>query len=172
MCTFGNLHGVFMKVSITTKNGAVLSPFERKVIKTAAHFYAETLLTNRITNNMVVKINMIEGYHKKTGYLADVTPTDDDEKRMPREFEINMHRPKRLKSIIYSLAHEFVHVKQFAKGELKYLLNNRVTFNRMKYTDDGYWDSPWEIEAYGKEPGLWQRFKPIYKYLLRENRNA
>lgn len=160
-----------MKVTIRTKNGAVLSPFERKVIRNAATFYAKQLLSDRVTDNLDVKINLIEDYYKDTKFLGDAMPLDDMDNRYPREFEINMDRRKRLKAIVYSLAHEFIHVKQFAKGELKYhTKGNQVTFNRMKYDDDGYWDSPWEIEAYGKEPGLWQRFKPIYNYLLRENR--
>lgn len=162
-----------MKVTIRTKNGAVLSPFERKAIRHAAQFYAQTLMSSRITENLDIKINIVDGYFKSHKIVADVTPMDDDVNYRPKEFEINMDRVKRLKSMLYSLGHEFVHVKQFAKGELKYhTLNNRVTFNRMRYVDDCYWDSPWEIEAYGREPGLWQKFKPIYKYLLRENRGS
>ena len=53
-----------MKVTIRTKNGAVLSPFERKAIRHAAQFYAQTLMSNRITENLDVKINVINGYFK------------------------------------------------------------------------------------------------------------
>ena len=67
-----------MKVTIRTKNGAVLSPFERKAIRHAAQFYAQTLMSNRITENLDVKINVINGYFKNHKIVADVTPMDDD----------------------------------------------------------------------------------------------
>lgn len=161
-----------MKVSIRTKNQAVLTPFERNVIREAAHFYADTLLSKRITDNINLRINIIQDYYKKTGFMGDAAPIDDENYYRPRNFEINIEKTKRLKSIVFSLAHEMIHVKQFAKGELKdHKRSNKVIFHKVKFDDDNYWESPWEIEAYGKECGLWQRFKPIYKYLHRENRS-
>ena len=62
-------------------------------------------------------------------------------------------------------------VKQYGKGEPRYYdRNGLVTFNREKYTDDDYWASPWEIEAFGYEVCLFQKFHPTYKMLLREAR--
>jgi hypothetical protein len=69
--------------------------------------------------------------------------------------------------MIKVLAHEMVHVKQYAKNELgKDLALARggkglriVTRWQGKYwtpntKEDEYWDAPWEIEAYGREVGL------------------
>ena len=161
-----------MKISIRTKNGAELSAFERKIIKMATNFYAEKLMTNRLANTLTVNINIIQDYHKKTGYIGDVMPLDEFDNYRPKEFEINLDRPKRFKSMLNTLAHESVHLKQFAKGELKtHKGTNKTIFHKVSYDDDdNYWDCPWEIEAYGREPGLWQKFKPIYRALLRENR--
>jgi len=54
-----------------------------------------------------------------------------------------------------------VHVKQYAKGELK----DYVRMNKTKWRDEiiesdelDYWDQPWEIEAHGRERGLYFRF--------------
>jgi hypothetical protein len=162
-----------MKVAIRTKNNAVLSAFERKVIRQAAICYGEVLMSKRINDNLDIRINVVDRYYKDYGFMGDTMPLDEDEKYRPKTFEINLERTKRLKTIVFTLAHEFIHVKQFAKGELKdHKKSNKVIFHKMKFDDDNYWDSPWEIEAYGKECGLWQRFKPIYKYLHTENRKG
>lgn len=160
-----------MKVSIRTKGGAVLTPFERNVIRQAAIFYGEVLMSKRINDNLDIRINLHDQYYKNHGFLGDTMPLDCEESYRPRSFEINLDRTKRLKTIVFTLGHEFIHVKQFAKGELKDgKRGNKVIFHKVKFDDDNYWESPWEIEAYGKECGLWQKFKPIYKYLHRENR--
>lgn len=158
-----------MKISVRSKNGADLSAFDRKIIKMATVFYANQLMSSRLCKSLDLTINIHHDYNNETGYLGDVVPTDNE--KLPREFEINLDRQYRLKKILISLGHEMVHVKQYAKGDLKFHdTKDVVTFQKKKYKDDNYWDSPWEIEAYGREPGLWQKFKPIYKLLLEQNR--
>lgn len=160
-----------MKITLRTKNGATLTAFERKVVKLASLFYANKLMTPRMVNSIELVINVHGEYHKRTGYLGDVMPVDDEVTNRPKKFEINLDWPKRFKRMLISLGHEMVHVKQYAKGELKFHeRGNIVTFQKQQYTDDEYWESPWEIEAYGREPGLWQKFKPTYRLLLEENR--
>ena len=61
------------------------------------------------------------------------------------------------------LAHEMVHVKQIAKGEMKdrYVKSKYVTvWFGEKYSEEdvSYWDQPWEIEAYGLENSLVAKF--------------
>jgi hypothetical protein len=62
-----------------------------------------------------------------------------------------------------------VHVKQFATGELR-LLNkgraarwNNVPWKSKQDEMDSYYDSPWVIEAFGRELGLYLRFITQYK---------
>lgn len=161
-----------MRITLRSKNGAELSSFERKVIKLAANFYAGRLMTNRLSNSLDLRVNIHKGYGKKEKYLADAMPIDDDvTTKRPKKFEVNIDSDMPFKKILISLAHEMVHVKQWAKGELKFHeRGNLVTFQKERYDGDEYWESPWEIEAYGREPGLWQKFKPTYKLLLAENR--
>ena len=62
--------------------------------------------------------------------------------------------------MLSTVAHELVHVKQFAKGELyDSTVKDRTRWHGqwMKRTPD-YWDLPWEIEAYGREVGLYTRW--------------
>jgi phage-related protein len=160
-----------MKISIRSKNGADLSAFDRKVIKMATVFYANQLMSPRLAKSLDIKINIHHDYNNQTGFLGDVVPLDEGENPRPKEFEINLDRQYRLKKILISLGHEMVHVKQYAKCELKFHdTKDVVTFQKKKYKDDNYWESPWEIEAYGREPGLWQKFKPIYQLLLLQKR--
>jgi hypothetical protein len=54
-----------------------------------------------------------------------------------------------------------VHVKQYAKGELKdYLRVNKCKWKGKIIDSDAvdYWDHPWEIEAHGREKGLYVKY--------------
>ena len=58
------------------------------------------------------------------------------------EYEIDIKRSLRLRDMLTTLAHEMVHVKQYELGQYK----NEDEFD--------YWDKPSEIEAHGRETGL------------------
>jgi hypothetical protein len=65
------------------------------------------------------------------------------------------------RNMLIVLAHEMVHVKQYAKGELKdFVYGTRVKFKGSIIDDNkvDYWDQPWEIEAHGREKGLYLKF--------------
>ena len=72
-------------------------------------------------------------------------------------------------AIVRALAHEMVHAKQYAIGELMdgpNYLRVRWMGKWIKSQDEkNYWDRPWEIEAYGKETGLAESFLTDFKYL-------
>ena len=54
-----------------------------------------------------------------------------------------------------------VHVKQWAKNEMyEYMEPHMVRFKgeKIHLEETDYWDYPWEIEAYGKQLGLFVRF--------------
>lgn len=85
-----------------------------------------------------------------------------DENIRPKDFEINLDRSLRQRDLVESVAHEMVHVKQWATGQLlDYLTdNNLCRYNGVIYNRDqlDYYDYPWEIEAYGREVGLFIRW--------------
>jgi hypothetical protein len=66
------------------------------------------------------------------------------------------------KETLLALAHEMVHLKQYAKGELKDIFRpaKMIKWHGDRYLTDGvdYWEQPWEIEAYGREKGLYFKF--------------
>ena len=65
-----------------------------------------------------------------------------------------------LRNLLINLAHEFVHIKQWAKNEMyEYSEPNKVRFMKKVYDmeDMDYYDYPWEIEAFGRQLGLFIR---------------
>jgi len=60
------------------------------------------------------------------------------------EYEIDLKRSMRLRDMLTTLAHELVHVKQYELGQLNHCAEKEYE----------YWDKPSEIEAHGRETGL------------------
>ena len=68
-----------------------------------------------------------------------------------------IRQPKRLTktsliNMATTLAHEMVHVRQLAKGMLKYLPNQNKMWMGKRYTKKTpYLDQPWELDAFAKQ---------------------
>lgn len=56
-----------------------------------------------------------------------------------------------LENLIITIAHEMVHVKQYARGQIKHGKNLKSRTWMGQKNKSQYYDSPWEIEAYSKE---------------------
>jgi hypothetical protein len=74
--------------------------------------------------------------------------------------------------LVRVIAHEMVHVKQLARGQLKYKIDgeDEVAIWRGKHFDlDGvkYIDRPWEVEAYSKQEILSRKFEDFVDDLNR-----
>lgn len=63
------------------------------------------------------------------------------------DYEIDIKRSLRMREMLTTLAHEMVHVKQYVKKEMP-----------EKLSEGDYWDRPHEIEAHGRETGLFIRW--------------
>jgi len=81
---------------------------------------------------------------------------DDSRPDRPRSFEIEVNKTLRLRKLLTTIAHEMVHVKQYARGELYQSCRMRKYRWQGKWQNKNinYWDQPWEIEAHGREAGL------------------
>lgn len=65
---------------------------------------------------------------------------------------------KSLKDLGLTLAHEMVHVKQLAKGVLKYRrTGNHVWAGKRYKKTTEYLNRPWEIEAFSKQELIFRR---------------
>jgi hypothetical protein len=132
----------------------------RRLIESAAWFYAEKLMGKRLMGGLEITINLNKNLLSKDGNEGSAIWEDDGHR--PREFTIEIDSTVKIRNILITLAHEMVHVKQWAKDEMYEYMNvaGMVRFKgekvHMEITD--YWDYPWEIEAFGKQLGLFVRF--------------
>lgn len=120
----------------------------------AASFFAQELIPNkRIRNNCKTKI-VFTSKIKEYGYASIA---GFNTKKEPREFLIEIHSGIGARLILETLAHEMVHIKQYVMNETDDVLsrwkNKKIDQNKVDY-----WNHPWEIDAYGREPGLLYKF--------------
>ena len=82
----------------------------------------------------------------------------------------------RLKGLMLDMAHELVHVKQYLKNELFDYVDGKAKYKGEIFligrsdNDAVYYNSPWEIEAYGREQGLYKMFKTMLKNEAKKNK--
>ena len=106
-------------------------------------------------------IHLINKLDEKDGLSGDCIWEDNTCTR-PREFTIRINSSQSLQEMLSTIAHEMVHVKQYARGELKDF--SRTTNvckwkgTTMEWEKIHYYDQPWEIEAHGRERGLFIRW--------------
>ena len=142
----------------------------RKLVEIAAWYYAEKLMGKRLINNLEININLKRSLYEKD--KTEGTAIWEDESGRPKEFTIELDCNTKVRNILITLAHEMVHVKQWAKNEMyEYCKGAEVRFMKTKYdmNDLNYWDFPWEIEAYGKQLGLFIRFCEANGFAERED---
>ena len=133
-------------------------------LREACKFFADQLMDPRMVRNLTIDIE----HTTKNDVQGECI--DEDGTRNPRWFTINLRGGKDDEDIFQTLAHEMVHVKQHAKNELqsgvmvpargglKMTSRWQGQIWKPKGKEDHYWDAPWEIEAYGREVGLYKRW--------------
>lgn len=135
----------------------------RKQLAEACEFYANLLMDPRMVRSLRIDLDI----SKSLEAMGECV--NEDGTARSRWFTINLRNKKTDDSIFKTLAHEMVHVKQYAKGELgKDMVVTKGGFKVLTHwmgkawkprsKEDGYFDSPWEIEAYGREVGLYKRW--------------
>jgi|TARA_R110000851_G_scaffold41334_1_gene103803 hypothetical protein len=160
-----------------------------KWLKLAAQFYCDQLMKEDISKYLILNIkiqpNTTRFTYKADCMWDDFTPPPD-----PTEFNIRLSKEKDGNEHFYfkSLAHEMVHVKQFATNQLDGIYGKGNTHKwkgpsfdipSKKYpkqqkklgydtkvvlddNDGDYYFQPWEVEAYGLEVGLIAYFLEEY----------
>lgn len=139
-----------------------------RICKDAIKFFGKKLLKN----NMYHKINVTIEFEKFETPKKEFAFCEwEFDNHRPKDFIITVDKDLSKTMMLRSLAHEMVHIKQYATGELK----DYVKMNKSKWKGEihdldkiDYWDHPWEIEAHGREPGLYYRFMQF----LKEQNNA
>ena len=125
----------------------------RPFVKRAALFYAEQLMTPKMLENIFVRVK----FDPKIDALGYAEVINYNESNKPREFQIELNPSAGSHDILETLAHEMVHVKQYAYSEMNEY-GNRWRGQRINTENLDYYDEPWEIEAYGVSTGLFSKF--------------
>jgi hypothetical protein len=129
-----------------------------KHVREAARFFINRLLINKKTN-VSVTVKFVPNLEKRTNALGFCGWRDKPYR--PRRFMIEIDSRLNANKMIEILAHECVHVKQYVLGEMRDLKNGDVRWNGADFVhdpdiigDDDYYLLPWEIDAFGRTPGL------------------
>lgn len=126
----------------------------RPYIIRAINFYAKELALQKLF--IKIKFQKLED-----SILAETGPMNKRQspRRCPNNdlhtFEILISSGLTAATILTTLAHEMVHIKQFVFKELNY---EGICWKGEPLPLD-YYDDPSEIEAYGREVGLYHKYK-------------
>ena len=144
-------------LDIVIKGG---SKSQRKYAKSMIEFVADKFLKRMSYIKVNLHIKDLKG--DAYGYAF---PSDTADESRPREFDIEVHSKMKLRKFLTTVAHEMVHVKQFAKGELyeSTVKGKHRWMGEWLNKDPDYWDQPWEIEAAGRETGLFVTWAENHK---------
>ena len=138
--------------NVTIKGG---SASQKKHAKSMVDFCIKKMMPRIYDLDIVVKFSDLT---KDNSYgFCEADPEGLSERLdRPREFKLEIHSKMKLRKLLLTIAHEMVHVKLYARGEL--YQGTRIAKHRWqgKWVSNNldYWDQPWEIEAAGREIGL------------------
>lgn len=118
--------------------------FQREIAEKVIGFCIKELLPRFRTLEITVNIKKIKD---AAGYCMMENTN--------REFEIEVSRDLTLRDFITTLAHEMVHVRQYARKEMD---DTGLRWKNAKVKKGtNYWDLPWEKEAYRLQDKLAQK---------------
>ena len=122
-------------------------------LELATEFTMEFLVSKRILRSVTITIKFLDTKDEDLGYSSI---DKYNSLKMPRGFLIEINPGLGARGIISTLVHELIHVSQFIDGKIDEDLNS---WHGFFISDDmEYWDQPWEIDAYGRTPGILTRF--------------
>jgi len=137
---------------LTDMHGFLTGESKKSIAHRALAFFKDVMFYDRrrLASNVHVTIHM----SRKLDALG-FCDYDDEESR-PRDFKIRLSSHCSRADIVETVAHEMVHVWQFATGKLVDLADGRSKYDGHKYdrNDMSYGELPWEVEAYNMEESL------------------
>lgn len=146
-----------MKISVKGKNEVLSKKHIRYIVKLFGKLILNPQLypnINLIVQNMNLSVNI-------WGYCG----IGNIEEKRPRSFEILLNTNISKNKQIKTLAHEMVHLKQIAKGQLVTYGCETYKWNdeKLEMSQDDYSNMPWEIEANHSENTLILEYKKHIK---------
>lgn len=137
----------------------LITPKAQSLLEAMVHHASEKLLRPKIAQNVTVILRIVKNV---TGGIGNCGVRGNTSRA--RMFEIDL-APDSINEMLTTLAHEMVHVKQFAHGELQNLPSNGLQRWKDDYfpldvqDEEVYYFLPWEVEAFGMEVGIVHTFR-------------
>ena len=149
-----------MKIHVTGRPDKI----SLKLIKEAINFYSDCLLSQRLKENIELKVEFSD-LHKEEKIFGDCGPDHFDD-YFPRDFIMRIDADQSSSKILRTIAHEITHLAQYAQGTLKdYVRTDKTRWDGeiYNYGNDNetlaqYYLAPWEVEASGYENNLYRLF--------------
>jgi hypothetical protein len=148
-----------MKLTIIGKPyGNGVSQF---LIRDAVRFYMDLLMKVDLErmNSISIEVKIIPNLAKDT--KNDAMCGWIDNRHRPNQFFMHVDADLSYKGMLIATGHEGTHVKQMAMGERQEAWDGQtMRWYGIPYDVNNvhYYDLPWEIEAHGREYGLYDRF--------------
>lgn len=120
----------------------------------AIEYFASQLFSPQLKSHIVVSL----AFKKNMSVLGYTEVEDYNSKGVPREFILEINRKQSEKEILKTIAHEMVHCKQYAYGQIDEQ-GTRWLSRKMDHDSLPYSKRPWEIEAYAIGDKLYEEFK-------------
>jgi hypothetical protein len=138
-----------MKIKILKPSGKL----DKSSVNRAIKFYCKKLFTKKQLDKL--EIDIIFRRFKPSNYYSGYCDQID---QWTYEVEINENEAKL--DLLLFLAHEFVHIEQYVLLKLIDIDDFHSFWNGKKFSISkmDYYDLPWEIDANGREKGLFNRF--------------
>lgn len=152
-----------------TFSGKKLHKDDMKVLRNVAKYTLNKFIVPCVQQKIRVRVNLVDtlmGWSGECYYLGnengirtfDITVSVRKYKPNAKKVLTRMSDPMR------TLIHELIHVKQYANNQLFDYIDGDTKFEGRVFKRAGdndyekYWDSPWEVEAYGRTDGVFAMF--------------
>ena len=93
------------------------SKTQKKYTKDIIRFCGEKLMSKRLAKGLTIKVHFIKGLLEDYNQAGNCVWEDDSYR--PKKFLLEIDPDIKLRRVLQSVCHEMVHVKQFAKGEMR-----------------------------------------------------
>lgn len=129
----------------------------RKKVLIAAVWMLYDQLGNRVAPNITLEIDLIESLIRDEAVYGDCFSADSMRYNRPRYFQIRLDAGLKLPVLLETLAHEIVHLRQYAKDQLYEYRNGDSRYAGKRYPKNSE-DLPWEDEAHALEQHIYHRY--------------
>lgn len=129
----------------------------RKKVLIAAVWMLYDQLGNRVAPNISLEIDLIKSLIHDEAVFGDCFAADSVRYNRPRYFQIRLDAGLEISILLETLAHEIVHLRQYAKDQLYEYRNGDSRYAGKRYPKDSE-DLPWEEEASLLEQHIYRRY--------------